>query len=499
MASESAPQSGRVERRLAAILSADVSGYSRLMGEDDEATLRTLSEYRELQFYLIGHHRGRVVNAPGDALLAEFSSVIDAVTCAVEIQKALAGRNDKLPESRRMEFRIGIHLGDVLVKDGALYGDGVNIAARLEGLADGRGICVSRTVYEQIQKKLDCGLEYLGEYLVKNIAEPIEVYGVRVFPEDSSQRRRRRALTAWHGAVLGALAALLLGGAGFWLVGDFLLSLLPEAGAGRHALLAATGTDSRLALKPLPKELRPGTAFQECADCPQMVVVPPGSFEMGSPPEEKERRPDEGPQRRVTLAKPFAIGRYEVTFAQWDTCARAGGCSYKPQDRGWGRGNRPVIYVSWNDIQEYLRWLSALTGREYRLPSEAEWEYVARAGSQAPYWWGKELKPDHANCDRCGRNPSLRTTPVGSFPPNPFGLFDMHGNVWEWTADCWNGTYAGAPSGGEAWTSGECELRALRGGAWGIAGVDLRAARRIASKVDARSGKQGFRVAMTLP
>ncbi|MBI2178838.1 MAG: adenylate/guanylate cyclase domain-containing protein, partial [Candidatus Tectomicrobia bacterium] len=201
-----------VERRLAAILSADVSGYSRLMGEDDEATLQTLTRYREVQFSAIERHRGRVVNAPGDALLAEFASVIDAVTCAVEIQKALAGRNDRLPESRRMEFRIGIHLGDVLVKEGALYGDGVNIAARLEGLANGRGICISRTVYEQVQKKIDCGIEYLGEYLVKNIAEPVEVYGVRVFPGDRSQQRRRSPLSAWHGVAIGVSAVLLIQG-----------------------------------------------------------------------------------------------------------------------------------------------------------------------------------------------------------------------------------------------------------------------------------------------
>ncbi|OGL58971.1 MAG: hypothetical protein A3J27_08080 [Candidatus Tectomicrobia bacterium RIFCSPLOWO2_12_FULL_69_37] len=485
-----------VERRLAAILSADVSGYSRLMGEDDEATLRTLSEYRELQFYLIGHYRGRVVNAPGDALLAEFSSVIDAVTCAVEIQKALAERNDRLPENRRMEFRIGVHLGDVLVKEGALYGDGVNIAARLEGLADGRGICISRAVYEQVGKKLDCELEYLGEYLVKNIAEPVEVYGVRVFPEDRAPRRRRRALTVWQGAVLGTAAVLLIQGAAWWFWKDDLAFHLRESPAkpGLTGELRA-----RLAVKPLPGDLSSGKTFRHCGDCPEMAVIPPGSFTMGSAPDEKEHRPEEGPARLVAIPKAFAMARFETTFAQWDACVADSGCAHVPQDRGWGRGNMPAIYVHWQDAQDYVKWLTRRTGRTYRLPSEAEWEYAARAGSQASFWWGKELKPDQANCDRCGRNPSRQTAPVGSFPPNPFGLFDMHGNVWEWTADCWNGTLAGAPSGGEAWTSGQCDLRVLRGGAWGLAQESIRAARRIPGKLDARSGKQGFRVAMTLP
>ncbi|MBI3025413.1 MAG: adenylate/guanylate cyclase domain-containing protein, partial [Candidatus Tectomicrobia bacterium] len=285
-----------VERRLAAILSADVSGYSRLMGEDDEATLQTLTRYREVQFSAIERHRGRVVNAPGDALLAEFASVIDAVTCAVEIQKALAGRNDRLPESRRMEFRIGIHLGDVLVKEGALYGDGVNIAARLEGLANGRGICISRTVYEQVQKKIDCGIEYLGEYLVKNIAEPVEVYGVRVFPGDRSQQRRRSPLSAWHGVAIGVSAVLLIQGGAWWLWRDEISSRFVSAPARP---LATADSKARLALRPLPGDLSPGKPFRHCQDCPEMVVVPAGSFLMGSPPSERGHRPEEGPLQRV--------------------------------------------------------------------------------------------------------------------------------------------------------------------------------------------------------
>jgi adenylate cyclase len=169
-----------VHRKLAAVLSADVKGYSRLMGEDEEATIRTLTSYREVMANLIQRHRGRVVDFPGDNLLAEFSSVVDAVRCAVEIQDALRARNVELPENRKMEFRIGINLGDVIVEGERIYGDGVNIAARLEGLAEGGGICISGTVYDHIENKLAFDYESLGQHSVKNIRKPIRVYRVGV-------------------------------------------------------------------------------------------------------------------------------------------------------------------------------------------------------------------------------------------------------------------------------------------------------------------------------
>jgi adenylate cyclase len=168
------------KRKLAAILSADVKGYSRLMGEDEDATIRTLTSYRNIMTNLIQQYRGRVVDSPGDNLLAEFSSIVDAVKCAVEIQKELSTRNTELPENRKMEYRIGINLGD-LVEDGErIYGDGVNIAARVEGLAEGGGICISGTVYDQIENKLDLGYENLGEHSVKNISKPIRVYKIPI-------------------------------------------------------------------------------------------------------------------------------------------------------------------------------------------------------------------------------------------------------------------------------------------------------------------------------
>src|SRR6185295_14632147 len=169
-----------MERKLAAIFSTDVAGYSRLMGDDEEATIRTLTSYRAVISSLIQQYRGRVVDSPGDNLLAEFASVVDAVRCAVEIQHELKVKNADSPEHRQMQFRIGINLGDVIVEGERLYGDGVNIAARLEGLAIPGGICISGTVYDQVKNKVALGYEYLGEREVKNIAEPVRVYRVRL-------------------------------------------------------------------------------------------------------------------------------------------------------------------------------------------------------------------------------------------------------------------------------------------------------------------------------
>jgi len=173
-----------MERKLAAILSADVKGYSRLMAEDEVATVRTLTAYRELMSSLIPQHRGRVVDSTGDNLLAEFPSVVDAVLCAAEIQQALKARNAELPEPRRMEFRIGINLGDVIIEGERIYGDGVNVAARVEGLAEPGGICLSGTAYDQVEGKVGFRYEYLGEQTVKNIAKPVRVYRVRLEPGD---------------------------------------------------------------------------------------------------------------------------------------------------------------------------------------------------------------------------------------------------------------------------------------------------------------------------
>ena len=246
--------------------------------------------------------------------------------------------------------------------------------------------------------------------------------------------------------------------------------------------------------------LSAGKEFMDCRDCPEMVVVPAGSFRMGCV-SGLNCIDAEKPVRRVAISTPFALSKHEVTFAQWDACAASGGCGgYSPVDWGWDRGGRPVIFVSWEDAQSFVAWLSRVTGEAYRLPTESEWEYAARAGTETKYSWGNSIENNRANCDGCGSQWSDEmTAPVGSFGANAFGLHDMHGNVWEWVEDCWNDSYAGAPSDGSAWLSGNCERRVLRGGAWNGYPGDLRSAfRSWDSTGDRNDYGVGFRVARTL-
>jgi formylglycine-generating enzyme required for sulfatase activity len=246
---------------------------------------------------------------------------------------------------------------------------------------------------------------------------------------------------------------------------------------------------------PQPKPLTVGQRFRDCDDdsCPWMVVLPAGSFTMGSPESEPGREKDEGPQHRVQVAS-FAIGQYEVTFRQWDACVAAGGCKHKPGDEGWGRGQRPVINVSWNDAQQYVKWLNSKTGQPYRLPSEAEWEYAARAGTSTPYAFGESLTKAQANFG------GTRTLPVGSLAKNRWDLYDLHGNAWEWVQDCWHSSYQGAPSDGRAWLSSCGDSRRLmRGGSWYARQEDARSSRRLGDGPIARGGDMSFRLARVLP
>ena len=260
-------------------------------------------------------------------------------------------------------------------------------------------------------------------------------------------------------AVHTAPGPLTLGGWLKWLLPCLWLGCL----VGSPAALAADGV------------LSPGDSFQDCSDCPHMVVVPAGSFVMGSPLSERKRYEDEGPQHRVRIAKPFAVGVYEVTFDEWDACEQDFGCGNFGDDAGWGRGRRPVINVSWNDAQEYVGWLSDRTGKAYRLLSESEWEYVARAGTTGPYHYGAGISLDQANFDGLSGQRN-RTVPVGSFPANRFGLHDVHGNVMEWVQDCAHENYDGAPRDGSAWESGDCKHRISRGGGWDSSSAWIRSA-----------------------
>jgi len=236
------------------------------------------------------------------------------------------------------------------------------------------------------------------------------------------------------------------------------------------------------------------------------VVVPAGSFTIGSPPDEPHRTGDEGPQHRVTFAQPFAVGKFAVTFDEWDACVADGGCfRYRPADEGFGRGRRPVINVSWGYARIYLAWLSRKTGKTYRLPSDAEREYIARAGTTTPYWFGPSISTNEANYNgnyTDNANPKgewrRQTVPVDSFAANPFGLYQVHGNVWEWVQDCDHGGYFGAPTNGSAWTTGPCMRRMMRGGSWESAPGGLRSAARSGSYAGYRDDSWGFRVARTL-
>ena len=229
---------------------------------------------------------------------------------------------------------------------------------------------------------------------------------------------------------------------------------------------------------------------------PEMVVIPGGRFRMGCV-SGRGCNDDERPVHEVRVES-FEISKYEVTFEEYDRFTNATGRE-RADDEGWGRGRRPVINVSWRDAVAYVKWLSARTGKRYRLPTEAEWEYAARAGTETAYSWGNEIGRNRANCRGCGSQWDFeKTAPVGSFSPNAWGLHDMHGNVWERVQDCWNDSYQGAPTNGSAWERGDCSLRVLRGGSWVYPPRSLRAATRSWNYSGERNYYYGFRVARTL-
>ena len=246
------------------------------------------------------------------------------------------------------------------------------------------------------------------------------------------------------------------------------------------------------------KAAKPGSDFKECSSgCPTMIVIPAGKFLMGSPESEKDREKNEGPQHEVTIAKPFAVGQTDVTFAEWDICVAAGACP-KVADNGWGRGDRPVILVSWEEAKRYVTWLKRITGKDYRLLSEAEWEYSARAGNQGRWSFGDDefQLGDYAWFIRNSEN---KTQPVAKKKPNAFGLYDMHGNVRQWVEDPYLNNYDLAPLDGSVWGPGvDADLRVVRGGSWIYGPRELRSAGRIGYVTVDRDYGLGFRVARTL-
>lgn len=252
---------------------------------------------------------------------------------------------------------------------------------------------------------------------------------------------------------------------------------------------------------------KPGESFRDCPACPDMVVVPATSFVMGSPRNELQRATNESPQHKVTFASPFAVGRSPVTFDEWNACVADGGCNgYVPPDEGWGRSRMPVINISWNDAKAYATWLSHKTGKSYRLLSEAEREYVTRAGTSSPFWWGTSISPRQANYDLSATygggprgTPRHKTVRVDFFPHNNWGLYQVHGNTWEWVEDCYRDGYDDSPSDGSALIIPGCNERVLRGGDWHNNPKYLRAASRENFDPNGRTNRIGMRVARTLP
>jgi formylglycine-generating enzyme required for sulfatase activity len=310
----------------------------------------------------------------------------------------------------------------------------------------------------------------------------------------SATQRRRRAQAVFGVLVIGIVAGVL-----GWLNQAFFEEQWRWFAVTRPYMLAQVRPYVLSAAA--EAALKPTDSFTECAsNCPQMIVIPAGSFTMGSPATEPGHQSAEDPQHTVTIAKPFAASKFAVTFADWDACAAYGTCSPHISDSGWGRGQQPVVNITWDDAQRYVDWLSMMTGKPYRLLSEAEYEYAARGGTQTAYPWGDQIGVGNADCNGCGsRWDNIQPAPVGSFAANRFGLYDMVGNTNAWIEDCMHINYQGAPTDGSAWIDGgDCQLRLGRGGYFGTLPAGLRSATRYRDPPDMRASVLGFRVARTL-
>lgn len=310
-------------------------------------------------------------------------------------------------------------------------------------------------------------------------------------------------LVNWDGDAKHRGLADLLEPLRLWLNGQ---AAKPKDGAHAEPVLI---DPARRPVRSRPMAAPSGRTFRDTlasgGEGPLMVEIPAGRFIMGSPSEEPKRLKSEGPQHEVRIAQPFAMGVYAVTFDEYDRYADDTGDA-KPNDEGWGRGKRPVINVSWHDVQAYCVWLRQQTGQSYRLPSEAQWEYACRGGTTTPFHFGERLGTDQANFDgNFTYNGSTKgeyrkkTVPVGSFAPNAFGLYDMHGNVWEWCQDGWHDAYEGAPGDGSARESEVNRSRVLRGGSWNLNPESCRSARRNLCVPEFRYNRLGFRVCRGSP
>jgi formylglycine-generating enzyme required for sulfatase activity/class 3 adenylate cyclase len=489
-----------VPRRLAAIVAGDISGYSRLMQIDEEGThTRVKRIERDLIEPSIVEHHGKLVKTTGDGFIAIFDSPVEAVRCSIVIQQNLVGRNASLPKHHWIEYRIGVNLGDVIIEVDDVYGDGVNIATRLEGIADPGQVYISGGIYEQIKHKLVCGYESLGDRKVKNITDPVRVYRVLPDPGAIHQSRKRRENILIS---LLSLALLVIAGGTLWYM---LLQQRGQVGDQASAPASPPAESAKAPASPAPAPPPPETKqaitppqstpsatptqpppkLASSVREPETIPLRGGSFAMGSNEDISER-----PVHQVTI-KPFAIGKFPVSVQEWNACATAKACGFVST----GKDEAPITNVSWSDARQYVAWLAETTGKPYRLPTEAEWEYAARAGTQTKYWWGDQFQADAANCKNCAANE--QPVKVGSLKPNPFGLYDMGGSVDQWVEDCWHKTYQGAPADGSAWVEGQCPSHVLRSGSWKNDGRYVRPSNRDSYDTNVRYPTHGFRVALS--
>jgi formylglycine-generating enzyme required for sulfatase activity/class 3 adenylate cyclase len=504
------PPGDPTPRRLAAIVAGDIAGYSRLMQLDEEGTHNRVKRIeRDLIEPTIVEHHGKLVKTTGDGFIAMFDSPVEAVRCSIVIQQNLVGRNASVPKDYWIEYRIGVNLGDVIIETDDIYGDGVNVASRLEGIAEPGQVFISGGIYEQIKHKLVCGYESLGDRKVKNITDPVRVY--RVLPDASALHRTRRRRETVLIFLLSITIAIIAGGVLWYLLmprGERVAdrtaapTALPSPASPKAAEPAAPATKQAAAPAasppPQPQPPQPQTSTSQTVTAvtpppassmrePEMVPLQGGTFSMGSNDDASER-----PIRRVTI-KPFAIGKYPVTVREWNACAAAKVCGFTAT----GKDDAPVTNVSWTDAKQYVAWLADTTKRAYRLPSEAEWEFAARGGTQTKYWWGDQMQQGMASCKDCGDSAAAeQPAKVGNFKPNPFGLYDMGGGVDQWVEDCWHKNYQGAPTDGSPWLGGECTSHVLRSGSWKNDTRYVRPANRDSYDTNVRYPTHGFRVAL---
>jgi formylglycine-generating enzyme required for sulfatase activity/class 3 adenylate cyclase len=523
------PPRESMPRRLAAIVAGDIAGYSRLMQIDEEGTHGRVKRIeRDLIEPSIVEHHGKLVKTTGDGFLAIFDSPVEAVRCGIVIQQNMVGRNASLPKHHWIEYRIGVNLGDVIIEADDIYGDGVNIATRLEGIADPGEVYISGGIYEQIKHKLVCGYESLGDRKVKNITDPVRVY--RVLPDAAAYSRTRKRRETLLISLLSLALLIIAGGALWYLLGQPSTRVAdrasapaqtqpnpaatqaappqtapPAAPATQQAApnvqpVTPTAPQAEPKQQPAAAEPKSGVASAPVSPAtpgaprasavrePEMLPLRGGTFVMGSNDEASEK-----PVHQVTI-KPFAISKYPVTVREWNECAAAKACTFTAA----GKDDAPVTNVSWSDAKQFVGWLAAATQKPYRLPSEAEWEYAARGGTQSKYWWGDQLQPGMANCKNCADVATAeQPVKVGSFKPNPFGLYDMGGGVDQWVEDCWHKTYQGAPSDGSPWGAGDCSSHVIRSGSWRNDATYVRPANRDSYDTNVRYPTHGFRIALS--